>query len=458
MPTRPRTATRQQQLSRRLKRLAPGALKALGREIAQTSIDRALTYTDDDGATEIMPILLAPALLSKADAAYLHRLVLVLYSAVYKTAEARLTDPAVREILPLGEREEEWLRLAPKERAPLIGRFDMNVDPAVGARSAQLLEFNGCAIGGLHYGPAASAAVLERVVPLDPAMKAAMPGSMTAAWLDHCRAHSKKHGRLHIVWLEDRAWETGITEGPTLVEQLTREGHKAAVCDPRDLVAEGGEILHDGEPVDIVYRAIELRDLLAIEDESGPLVALREAVKQNRVLSPLQGDLDHKSILEIWSSKKFAKLFAPAERTLLARHVLWTRLVSARRTDDLDGKDVDLPAYVKKAKGRLVLKPLRACGGEGILIGKDTSQREWNKAVDASVAGTEQAIVQRYIKSATIESPVVRGGAGKVRHEKHFTTFGLYASPTTLGILGRAAPFPVVNVSRGGGILGVLIG
>lgn len=460
MPTR--SSTRQQQLSRRLKRLAPKALKGLGREIAQTSIDRALTYTDDDGATEIMPILLAPAVVSKADLAYLHRLVLVLYSAVYKTAEARRTDPAVREILPLAPREEEWLDLAPKERAPLIGRFDLNVDPARGAKSAQLLEFNGCAIGGLHYGPAASATVLERVVPLDPALSLAMPGSMTDAWLDHCRAHKKALGkkgdRLHIVWLEDRAWETGITEGPTLVAQLTREGHKAAVCDPRDLVAEGGEILHDGEPVDIVYRAIELRDLLAIEDETGPLVALREAVRQNRVLSPLQGDLDHKSILEIWSSKRFAKLFTPAERTLLRRHVLWTRLVSARRTDDPAGKDVDLPTYVKKAKAKLVLKPLRACGGEGILIGKDTAPRVWNKAVDASVDGTEPAIVQTYIKSATIDSPVVRGGAGKVRHEKHFTTFGLYASPTTLGILGRAAPFPVVNVSRGGGILGVLIG
>jgi len=104
LPTR--SSKRQQQLSRRLKRLAPKALKSLGREIAQTSIDRALTYTGDDGATEIMPILLAPAVVSKADLAYLHRLVLVLYSAVYKTAEARRTDPAVREILPLGEREE----------------------------------------------------------------------------------------------------------------------------------------------------------------------------------------------------------------------------------------------------------------------------------------------------------------------------------------------------------------
>ncbi len=424
-----------------------------------TSVERALTYTSDDGKTQIMPILLAPALLSRADVTYLHELVLVLYTAVHKTARARLIDAEVREILPLGEREEEWLRLAPDAPAPMVGRFDMNVDPALGARSAQLLEFNGCAIGGIHYGPAASATVLERVVPLDPELRLAMPGSMTDAWVEHCRAHTRARGRtgdrLHIVWLEDRAWETGITEGPTLVDQLVREGHKAAVCDPRDLTIVGDQIHHDGEPIDIAYRAIELRDLLAIEDETGPLTALREAVKRNIVLSPLQGDLDHKSILEIWSSKRFSHLFSPAERRLLARHVLWTRLVTARTTDSLDGKDVDLPAYVKKQRMKLVLKPLRACGGEGILIGKDTSQTAWDRAVARSVSGKEQAIVQRYIKSATIDSPVLRGT--KINHERHFTTFGLYASPTTLGFLGRGAPFPVVNVSRGGGLLGILI-
>ncbi len=452
-------ATRQKQLSRRITRLTPPALKALGKLVAQASVDRALTYTSDDGKTQTMPILLAPALLSRADATYLHALVLVLYEAVRKTAVARLTDPSVREILPMDEREEEWLRLSPDAPAPVIGRFDMNIDPLVGARGAHLLEFNGCAIGGLHYGPAASATVLERVVPIDPSSKLAMPGSMTDAWIDHCRAHTRSLGhpgeKLHIVWLEDRAWETGITEGPTLVDHLRRCGHKAAVCDPRDLALVGDEVHHDGQRVDIAYRAIELRDLLAIEDETGPLTVLREAVRRNLVLSPLSGDLDHKSLLEVWSSKRFAKLFTPAERRVLARHVLWTRMLTARRTDDLRGKDVDLPSYVKKQRAKLVLKPIRACGGEGILIGKETSQAAWDRAVERSVRGREAAVVQRYIQSATIDSPVLRGT--RLRHERHFMTFGLYASPTTLGFLGRAAPFRVVNVSRGGGILGVLL-
>lgn len=81
-----------------------------------------------------MPILLAPALLTRADAKYLHALALALFRAVEITARARLHDPAVRAILPLAEREEEWLRLAPAQPAPLIGRFDLNVDPRLGAR------------------------------------------------------------------------------------------------------------------------------------------------------------------------------------------------------------------------------------------------------------------------------------------------------------------------------------
>jgi hypothetical protein len=451
-------ADRQATLSRRLTKLDKKALKVLGTDVAAASAACALSYTSDDGTTQTMPILLAPALLGRADAKYLHELVLALYSAVAKTAAARIVDPEVRAILPLDAREEAWLGLAPVTTAPLIGRFDMNIDPRKGGRSAQVLEFNGCAIGGLHYGPAASSTILERVAQ---GTKLAMPGSMTDAWLDRCRAHKAALGRtgdsLHVVWLEDRAWETGITEGPTLVDYLNANGHRAAVCDPRDLEIVDGEICHDGVPIDIAYRAIELRDLLAIEDESGveSLAVMREAVKRDLVLSPLAGDLDHKSLLEIWSSKKFARLFSPSERKLLKRHVLWTRLVTDRRTDDLNGRDVDLGKYVRANKNKLVLKPIRACGGEGILIGKDTPHRVWERAVKRSLAGKDLAVAQQYIKGATIESPVIRGT--RIYHEKHFTNFGLFASEKTLGMLGRAAPFPVVNVSRGGGVLAVLL-
>jgi len=453
----PSVAGRQKRLAQKLSKLDPASLRALGRAVAQTSLDRALTYVTDDGKTAVMPLLLAPALVSRADAGYLHRTCRTLLDAVAKTVTARRHDPAIRALLGVDPAEEDWLALAPTPLAPFVGRFDMNVDPVRGARAANLLEFNGCAIGGIHYGPTTSQIVLEHAVPLDPTVKAQLPASMTEVWIDVLRAHARTLGRtaLHVVWLEDRDWNAGITEGPTLVEHLRRLGHHGAVADPRDLALRDDEIVLGGRPVDILYRGIELRDLVLIEAETGPLVVLREAVRRNRVLSPLEGDLDHKSLLEVWSSDRFAPLFTAAERAVFRRHVLWTRLVTARRTDAPSGRDVDLPTYARRHRTTLVLKPNRACGGEGILVGRDTTAAAWDRAIARSISGKTPAVVQTYIRGATIDSPVVRGA--RIHHERHFTNFGLFASPDRLGILGRAAPFPVVNVSRGGGILGVLL-
>jgi hypothetical protein len=454
-----RTVIQQRRISRALGKLDRRALRALGREVSRTAAERELTYTGEDGSTEIMPMLLAPALLSHADVAYLHGLCRTLLDAVKKTATARATDPEVRAILPLGPGEEEWLALTPADVGPVVGRFDMNVDPAKGgARTANLLELNGCAIGGIHYGPAASETVLDRVVPLDREVRARMPAAMRDVWLDLCDEHARSIGRAaasHVVWLEDRDWDAGITEGPTLAAWLERTGRHGAVADPRELELRGDEIVLRGRPVDIIYRGIELRDLLLIEAETGPLHVLREAVRRNRVLSPLHGDLDHKSLLEVWTSPRFARLFTPAERRAFKKHVLWTRYLTERATEGPDGKSIDLPAYARKHRTKLVIKPNRACGGEGILVGRDTPQARWDKTIALALSGREPAIVQTYVRGAMIESPVVRGT--RIHHEKHFTNYGLLASPTRLGILGRAAPFPVVNVSRGGGVMGVLL-
>jgi hypothetical protein len=439
----------------------PAGLRALQRDVLALSRSHALTYVQEDGAIEIMPILLAPALLAAHDAVYLRRTCQLLLGAFGKTVRARRITPAVRELLPLDPDEEEWLALGPARTAPLVGRFDMNIDPARGgARRASLLELNGCAVGGIHYGPATSATVLPHVQRLlGEAARPALPASMSDAWLDLCRAQARRLRRrdLHIVWLEDREWEAGITEGPTLVEHARRAGHTAAVADPRELTLRRGEIHLGRRPVDIVYRAIEIRDLVAIERAQGrPLAGMREAVRQGRVLSPAEGDLDHKSLLEVWSSPRFAALFSPAERALLRRHVPWTRLLGERRTEGPDGHTVDLPEHARRHRAGLVFKPNRACGGEGILIGRDTSPARWERAIAGALrARGRRAVVQSLVHSPTLESPILR--RGRIHLERYFTNYGLLVSPRRIGILGRASPFPVVNVSRGGGVLGVLL-
>jgi hypothetical protein len=376
--------------------------------------------------------------------------------AFERTAAARASDPLVREMLPLEPAEEEWLRLSPPRPGPVIGRFDLSIDPSRGgARAAQVLELNGCAVGGIHYGPATSETVLEQVRAVG--VRRLRPSvAMSEVWLDMCRAHARRLGRrgLSIVWLEDRDWEAGITEGPTLTQRLERLGSPARVCDPRELSIRRGELYVRRRRVDVVYRGIELPDLLLIEADTGPLLALREAVRRGLVLSPIEGDLDHKSLLEIWSSARFARRFSAAERAVFRRHVPWTRLLGDRFTDGPDGRRIDLVAHAQRNRTRLVLKPNRTCGGEGILIGRQTPASQWERAIARALRGEVPAVVQTWIPGPTVRSPVLRGG--RVELERFYTNFGLMASARHLGVLGRAAPFPVVNVSRGGGVLGVL--
>ena len=450
-------AALQEEIVGRLRALGPAGVRRLRQDVIELSRQSELTYTQEDGTTEIMPILLAPSVLARRDQAYLHRISRVLMGAFERTVAARRSDPLVREVLPLDPAEEEWLRLGPPRPGPVIGRFDLDIDPARGgAGGAMLLELNGCAVGGIHYGPATTDTVLTQLAAIGGARGLRPSPAMSDVWLEMCRTHARLLGRrgLSLVWLEDREWEAGITEGPTLADRLSRMGHPASVCDPRQLSFRRGELHLGSRRVDIVYRGIELRDILLIEEESGPLHALREAVRRGQVLSPIEGDLDHKSLLEVWSSPRFARRFSAAERAVFRRHVPWTRLLGERFTDGPDGRRVDLPAHARRHRARLVLKPNRACGGEGVLIGRDTPAIRWERAIAAALRGEEPAVVQTWIPGATLRSPVLRGG--RVELERFYTNYGLLAGPRWLGVLGRAAPFPVVNVSRGGGVLGVL--
>ena len=103
-------------------------------------------------------------------------------------------------------------------------------------------------------------------------------------------------------------------------------------ADPRELRLVGDEVFYEDVRVDVAYRDYEIRDLLALEREHGkPLDAIRALFLQNRMVSSIGGDLDHKSCFEVLTSEELAaRYFSVAERQLFRRHVLWTRVVSQR--------------------------------------------------------------------------------------------------------------------------------
>ena len=58
---------------------------------------------------------------------------------------------------------------------------------------------------------------------------------------------------------------------PGMIFHLRTRGIEGLIGDPRDLVSSRGRLLLRGQPVDVLYRNIELGDFVDIEEEEGHL-------------------------------------------------------------------------------------------------------------------------------------------------------------------------------------------
>jgi len=276
--------------------------------------------------------------------------------------------------------------------------------------------------------------------------------------LDHLDALGRP-GR-NVCFIEPKYAGDGIMEQAALAEYY-QEQHGLTIlhADPSELYMKKGEVWYEDSPVDIGYRDYEVRDVVALESDEGvDIRPLRTLFKQNRIISSLAGDFDHKSCWEILTDPQFTqKYFNSDERGVFRRHVLWTRLLANRRATLPDGEMVDLLEYTRKDQEILVIKPNRSYGGDRVLLGPSVSQSEWEAAIQAAVTGDESWVVQRLARIAVSEFPVVTDD-GQVNVEPFYTVMGFAPTKYGVGVLGRASQKQVVNVAQRGGMCAVLIG
>ncbi|MBM4386135.1 MAG: hypothetical protein FJ088_00250 [Deltaproteobacteria bacterium] len=427
-------------------------------------LDLGLTYERGDGACEVIDLLLTPAIFDKARIDYIYGTCKFLEKLFLRVSSLRNHIQEIAEILPFEPEEEEFILKysGSARKGTIFPRWDADLHlNGNGDVSFKFFEVNAVAIGGIHYSPTSEEIILEVISSIPEfgeLRKRLFPNpDPRGLFIETCLEHSRNlgDGEFSIAWLEDKRWDEGITEGPSIVHHLNRQRIKAFYCDPKELSVKNGEIYFKTEPVKVIYRNMELRDLIEIEKESGTLDALRHAFGGNRVISSVNAEFDHKSVFEIFTNDRFSFLFNSEETELLKRHIPWTRFVREGKTACKYGDSIDLIDFISKNKDVLVLKPNRACGGEGIVIGRITTEQEWESAVGAALKGNSGGwIVQEYIESANIKSMTLKRMDDDVL--TLFTTYGFIAAPGGMGILGRASSEPIVNVSRGGGVLAAL--
>jgi hypothetical protein len=184
---------------------------------------------------------------------------------------------------------------------------------------------------------------------------------------------------------------------------------------------------------------------------------MRALLAQDRMVSSIAAELEQKAMWEVFTDPALVRRhFTPGERQVFRRHVPWTRLLRARRTELADGSVGDLPEFVRSERELLVLKPNRGYGGTGVCIGAQQSQGAWESALEQAMAQPDGWVAQQRVQVPVHAFPVLAPDGG-VHLEPFYVVLGLAPTEEGLSLTARASQDQVVNVARRGGLAVVMV-
>jgi hypothetical protein len=445
-------------------------LVGLLERIREESVRRHVVYLREGGCDTIR-IMPCPLTVLPDQVSYLHYVSQTIQNSLKRLSELYMQDFAVREVLKITPVEEQWLLdcygPSHQESNPIFGRLDAVCDYSspMWKDSLKFVEPNMSGIGGLHLVPMCEQIIEQLVFPMlsgcDANIQLEIGQDIRELLIQEVMDHLEVIGRKaqNLCFVEPKFAASGIDEQQVLAEYFhSRHGMRMMHADPSELTLKGGEVFYEGERVDVAYRDYTVLDLVALEQQGKNVEPMRALFKQNRMFSSIAAELDQKACFEIFTDPRFSqKYFSSDERVVFRRHILWTRVLSDRKTTLPDGRQDDLLEYVRHERETLVLKPNRAYGGEGVLLGMAVTQEEWEQTTERCLADKDRWVVQQRAAIPVSEFPVIDTD-GSLHLEPFYTVMGFAPSKYGLAILGRASQKQVVNVAQRGGMCAVSIG
>lgn len=435
--------------------------------IRALSTVRGLRYLDDQSRPRTIDLAPVPWVLTAAQVAFFRQLIRLIVDGLVQLPQLYAQRPEIRTLLPFDRRQEAWLSLAGRVvRPPLavMGRMDSTAqyDHARWRTNFEMLEPNAVGVGGVHYAPAACSIILDV---LGDVLRRAMPGKRIlptadprGLLLEECSwvAQHRGHAVRRIALIENRDFTTGTDEFSSLAAYIKQQGLDALVADPRELSWRRGRLFAKGQEVDLLYRDCELGEFVDMERHGRRLTGLRQAIQHGRLISGLMWEFDLKSAWEVFTDPQYAAWFSTAQQRAFRAYLPWTRLVRQGTVTDPAGKRVDLPAYIRRQQRHLVLKPNALYGGQGVVIGSRATRSAWEATLRKALRGRTPYVVQRAARIGTERFPMLRSD-GAARVVQRSVVSGFFFNSSGVGLIGRFADDPVVNVSRGGGLLAALM-
>ena len=429
---------------------------------------------EHEGVEEAVRIMLRPLLVMPEQLSYVHHVCWQLIENLKRAPGFYLKDERVRRLLAITKDEDAWFRStwtpAHDRFNSVYSRLDAVCDftGAGWQDSLKFMEPNMTGVGGIHFAPIAEALVLRDVVPtlfannpeLNVNLRRDQRDLFMQLLIDHARTIGRENCRL--CFIDAKYVHDGPSEQDALAAYLTgKHGLTIVHADPRELRVVGEEVYYEDTQIDVAYRDFGVLELVEYEQEIGePLEAMRLLFRQNRIVSSMVGEFDHKSAFEILTDPTIAEdYFSADDLRLFRRHVLWTRLIGDRSTSLPDRREGDLLRYARNNRELLVLKPNRSYGGNGVVIGAAASQADWDRMLDDAAALYEDpensSVLQLAARLPVHEFPVA-GADGRVFAEPFYAVMGFAATENGLGTMCRVSQKQVVNVAQRGGLAAIL--
>ncbi len=248
---------------------------------------------------------------------------------------------------------------------------------------------------------------------------------------------------------------------PTIKEfELFRDffeanGYPSLICSPDELKFDGKRLSAKGREIDIVYKRLLVNEYLPIIDEEPTLL---EACKAKAVcmVNSFRGKLVHKkAVFAVLTNERYEHLFDADELAVIKAHVPWTRRFRSENTV-YGGESIDLVEWTRQNSQKLVLKPNDDYGGHGIYIGWNSTEAEWNAAIETALANGDY-LVQERVKTAKEKFPMITGDGTFQMAEQLVDLDPLLFMGKVGSAFTRLASNELANVTAGGGMVPTFI-
>jgi hypothetical protein len=405
--------------------------------------------------------VLRPRLISSAQYAMLQSGVGGVARAARRMADLALNPDAegaaVRAGLMLTSQEQALIEMHPGYLDP-SAHSRMDTFLTVDGQSLQFVEYNAESPAAIAYEDMLSEAFLATPIvqafadsyPIQPLpARARMIATLLAAW----REAAEPGGEPAVAILD---WSNLPTATEFGMFQSYFQAHNlpSIICTPDDLRFHAGRLtaLVDGveHPVTIVFKRVLTSELLTHYGADALAHPLMQAYAAGAcvVVNSFRAKLLHKkSLFALLSDERFQVHLSDEERVAITRHVPWTRVVAPGPTT-YQGEPIDLFAFARANRERLLLKPNDDYGGRGITIGWESDADTWDAALNA--AQKTPFVIQERVRIAYEPYPALVDGEVQIGQRLVDSDPFLFGSDVH-GCLCRLSTVTLLNVTAGGG-------